>query len=97
MAKKNEILLSIALEGDAEVKAKLEAIGDAGKKSLGDIQKKLAMPVRHSARRPKAGGGGLKEAVAPLLEKSGLQGAFATPGAFAGVARGASLSAAKRL
>src|ERR1041385_8643728 len=41
MAKKNEILLSIALEGDAEIKSKLQAVGEASKRSLGEIDKNL--------------------------------------------------------
>ncbi|MDN5003980.1 hypothetical protein ACFQZO_24385 [Bradyrhizobium sp. GCM10027634] len=71
MAKKNEILLSIALEGDAEIKSKLAAVGETGKRSLADIEKnvgqagsrleKLAKPLE-----------GVREGLAPLLEQAGL-------------------------
>ncbi|WOH70670.1 hypothetical protein RX330_20450 [Bradyrhizobium sp. NDS-1] len=71
MAKKNEILLSIALEGDQEIKGKLAAVGEAGKKSLADIEKqvgaagsrleKLAKPLE-----------GVRGGLAPLLEQAGL-------------------------
>jgi hypothetical protein len=75
MAKKNEILLSIALDGDSEVKRKLADVGETGKRSLDNIGRRL-----DAAR---AGGGldgvrksadALREALAPLSEASGLGG-----------------------
>lgn len=76
MAKKNEILLSIALEGDQEIKSKLQAVGEAGKKSLSDLEKSFADVGKSLGKLPEgAGGGGLQKALAPLLESSGLQSA----------------------
>ncbi|MGY2988713.1 hypothetical protein [Bradyrhizobium sp. USDA 4508] len=78
MSKKNEVLLSIALEGDQEVKNKLQAVGDAGKKSLSGIEKDLGR-VQQIAGRGLGGdlreaAGKIGEAVAPLTEASGLRG-----------------------
>lgn len=42
MAKKNGILLSIALEGDGDVKAMLKAVGDVGKQSLQGTERSVA-------------------------------------------------------
>ncbi|MCC8937423.1 hypothetical protein H8A99_13305 [Bradyrhizobium sp. Arg68] len=74
MAKKNEILLSIALENDADIKAKLKSIGDVGKASLANIEKNIADAGKTFGKLPE--GGGLQKALAPLAEASGLQGAL---------------------
>lgn len=73
MAKKNEILLSIALEGDQDVKAKLKAVGEEGKKSLADIEKNVAQTGSKLSK--------LSEPVekfgksfAPILEEAGIAG-----------------------
>src|SRR5690349_20438007 len=72
MAKgKNEILLSIALEGDAEVKSKLQAVGEASKKSRQGTERSIADASRAAERfgEPIATA---REAFAPFLEQSGL-------------------------
>lgn len=75
MAKgKNEILLSIALEGDQDVKSKLQAVGDASKKSIGNIEKSLGDVGKSGFGGLGETAGKLSEALAPLTEASGLAG-----------------------
>ena len=80
MAKKNEILLSIALEGDQDVKNKLKAVNEEGKKSLSNIEKDLGKTGEGIGRNfgssiAKGVAGPLSkasEALAPFLEGAGL-------------------------
>ncbi|WP_063688820.1 hypothetical protein [Bradyrhizobium stylosanthis] len=84
---KNEILLSIALEGDAEIKAKLKAVGEAGKQSLADIERQVGRTgetagkkFAESATAPLSK---ISDAIAPLLEGSGFGGLLKGLGGFA--------------
>jgi hypothetical protein len=72
MAKKNEILLSIALEGDAEVKGKLQSVGESGKKSLSGLEKNIGGAGSGLERLAKPLDG-VREALDPLLEAAGLR------------------------
>lgn len=81
MAKKNEILLSIALEGDQDVKNKLKGVSEEGKRSLADIEKKLGDAGKRFEGLGGKSLGGLKEALAPLSEASGLGGILGSFGA----------------
>jgi len=74
MAKKNEILLSIALEGDGDVKKKLEGVGESGKKSLEDFDRKVES-TRNGLGRFAEPVDKLHEALKPFLEGAGLGGA----------------------
>lgn len=71
MAKKNEILLSIALEGDADVKAKLKAIGEEGKRSLSDLERN-ANKAGSSIEKFTEPLSGLQKALAPLTDAAGI-------------------------
>ncbi|MCP1841296.1 hypothetical protein ACVIHI_005783 [Bradyrhizobium sp. USDA 4524] len=97
MAKgKNEILLSIALEGDQDIKSKLQSIGDIGKQSMAGIEKKITDAGKAIGDLPE--GGGLQKALAPVLETSGIQGALSGVtgllSRFGGVIAGGGLPAA---
>ncbi|MGY4476341.1 hypothetical protein [Bradyrhizobium sp. USDA 3364] len=99
MAKgKNEILLSIALEGDQDIKSKLQAVGDIGKQSLTGIEKKIADTGKAFDKVVPESGGGLQKALAPVLETSGIQGALSGVtgllSRFGGVIAGGGLPAA---
>jgi hypothetical protein len=72
MAKKNEILLSIALEGDQDVKSKLQAVGEAGKKSLADTEKKIGEAGSRIGKQLAEPLGKVGEALSPLLEEAGF-------------------------
>ncbi|UWU73041.1 hypothetical protein N2603_23340 [Bradyrhizobium huanghuaihaiense] len=96
MAKgKNEILLSIALEGDQEIKSKLKAVGDEGKKSLADIERQVGRAGENAGRRFAESATGplskVKEAISPLFEGGGFGGLLKGLG---GAALGAGLPAA---
>ncbi|WP_063682815.1 hypothetical protein [Bradyrhizobium stylosanthis] len=92
---KNEILLSIALEGDAEIKSKLKAVGEAGKQSLADIERQVGRAGENAGKRfadsAAAPLSKVQQAFAPLLEGSGLGGLLRGIG---GAALGAGLPAA---
>ncbi|MGF6309946.1 hypothetical protein ABIB82_004057 [Bradyrhizobium sp. i1.8.4] len=97
MAKgKNEILLSIAIEGDQDVKSKLQAVGEASKKSLQDIEKGFSNAGNALGKVPE--GSGLQKALAPILETSGIQGTLSGVtgllSRFGGVIAGGGLPAA---
>lgn len=79
MAKKNEVLLSIALEGDQDVKAKLQAVGEAGKKSLQATEKTIG-DARNAAERIGEPIGKVREALAPIIEQGGIAGALGGAG-----------------
>lgn len=79
MAKKNEVLLSIALEGDQDVKAKLQAVGEAGKKSLQGTERSIA-DAKSTAERIGEPIGKLREAIAPIVEQGGIAGALGGAG-----------------
>jgi hypothetical protein len=81
VAKKNEILLSIGLEGDAEVKAKLKAVGEEGKKSLADIERSVSQAGSRLGRLSEPVDK-LGRSLAPILEEAGLAGGI---GRFAGL------------
>ncbi|HMF50549.1 MAG TPA: hypothetical protein VK603_17985, partial [Candidatus Saccharimonadales bacterium] len=95
MAKKNEILLSIALEGDEDVKKKLEGIGDSGKKlgegkGFGELGKGFG-EFGKGIEGAKAGMGELagplgklREAFGPLIEGAGLGGILGGAGGLLG-------------
>lgn len=83
MAKKNEILLSIALEGDQDVKSKLKAVGDAGDASLKDLSKTLG-DAKSGLGGIGESAGKVKEALAPLTEAGGLAG-LANLGGISGI------------
>jgi len=77
MAKgKNEILLSIALEGDQEIKQKLKAVGEAGKQSLADIERQVGRAGEGIGRRfaesAVAPLSKVQQAFAPFLEGAGV-------------------------
>ncbi|MCA1399355.1 hypothetical protein [Bradyrhizobium sp. BRP56] len=80
MAKKNEILLSIALEGDQEVKAKLQAVGDASQKSLHDTQRTIGEAGNTAAQKLAEPIGKVREALAPIIEQGGIAGALGGAG-----------------
>jgi tape measure domain-containing protein len=80
MAKgKNEILLSIALEGDADVKAKLKAVGEVGKQSMADIERRVGTAGegfgRNLAKQAAEPLSKVREALAPFLEGAGFSAA----------------------
>ncbi|MBP1297467.1 hypothetical protein [Bradyrhizobium elkanii] len=79
MAKKNEVLLSIALEGDQEVKAKLQAVGDVSKKSLQDTQRTIG-DAGNTAQKLAEPIDKVREALAPIIEQGGIAGALGGAG-----------------
>jgi len=76
MAKKNEILLSIAVDGDAESKRKIKEVFDEAKRSNEDISKRLG----GAGKGLQASVSGLQEALAPLTQSTGLGGLLGAAG-----------------
>jgi hypothetical protein len=84
MASKNEIRHRIALEGDEDVKRRLQAVADVGKKSQDDIERRLnnarSVAERSFAERTRGGGsdnrrdpaGSVGGALSSLAERAGL-------------------------
>src|SRR5690349_10693071 len=69
----SKILIGIALDGDSEVKRKLQEVGEAGKRSLENISRNVSGAQNTFGKLSKEAGG-LKEALAPIAEAGGLAG-----------------------
>jgi hypothetical protein len=79
MAKKNEILISIALEGDQDIKNRLNSLGEDGQRALKKIEGSVG-EAHEGLGKLKEPLGKLKEALAPFLEGAELGGAIEAGG-----------------